>query len=266
MRVLIVFFMALFFFIRPVSAQFVAYNDNVDTVSSTTVANVTHYSGLSGASSGGFLTDFGTGLSTTVNVSLAAVNANAEAWGAMPTTGTDAYNVFNGIVDLSGVASYGSGLANWSYEITFTGLDTTKQYEFVTTANRGNSAYGESGTDPRWTQFSIFGADTFTNSSSSGVEEIFSPSPDVLRMNTGDNTTNGYIISWSGITSSTGSFSVRSENDPFGPGNAYKSYGFQAFKLAETAPPVVPEPVSSTLFIVGGMALGMRRFMKKRNA
>ena len=30
------------------------------------------------------------------------------------------------------------------------------------------------------------------------------------------------------------------------------------------APTVVPEPVSSTLFIVGGLALGFRRFVKKR--
>ena len=53
-------------------------------------------------------------------------------------------------------------------------------------------------------------------------------------MNTGYNTVSGSVIAWAGITSSTGSFTVRSENvGAAGPGEQYKSYGLQAFVLVE---------------------------------
>ena len=99
----------------------------------------------------------------------------------------------------------------------------------MTTANRRNTY-----DPPRWTQFSIIGADTYQNVSSSGVVEV---SEDVVKMNTGSNTTEGNVVAWIGITSAGGSFTVRSENvGTGGPGEQYKSYGMQGFMLVELLP------------------------------
>ncbi|MBI5663540.1 MAG: hypothetical protein HZC49_00410 [Nitrospirae bacterium] len=261
MRILGLFFMAMLFLTRPVSAGFVAYNDTAGSTGSA--SNVTYYNGFAGGTLSGFLMDYSTGSITSVNASLTALSAYYQTGnGSMPASGTDAYNIFNGIIDLSDIASYAPGGSNWSYEVTFTGLDPAKYYDFVTTANRDNSAYGGDGDTSRWTSFSITGADTFTNSSSSGVTVI---TPGVVQMNTGYNTVNGYVIGWTGISAADGSFTVRSENvGAAGPGDDYKSYGIQGFKLAEAGTvPVAPEPISSVLFIAGGAALGFRRLMKK---
>lgn len=261
-KLVLIIFMAALFFARPASAGFEAYNDAAGLPGGA--SNITYYNGFTGGTSNGFLVDYSTGIFTSVTATLTAVNNyNELRFGAMPAIGTDAYNTFNGKIDLGAVASYEYRDSNWSYEVTFTGLDSTKYYEFVTTANRNSDAYDGDGSDPRWTKFSIIGADTFTNSSSSGVTEI---TADVLKMNTGYNTDNGYVIAWSGISAAGGSFTVRSENVGLdGPGNAYKSYGIQGFKLAETGSvPVVPEPVSSVLFVVGAAALGLGRFRKMK--
>lgn len=68
---------------------------------------------------------------------------------------------------------------------------------------------------------------------------------------------NGWFIQASGVTESRAS--------RFGGGswNSFSHNEAGAFKVAGT---VVPEPISSTLFIVGGATLGLRRFWKKRSA
>ena len=178
---------------QPAIAGFTAYNDCVGP-SSGSAANVTHYSGYLGGGGGfetpsGLLKDFTTGLFTSVTASLTAFNV-AGSIGVMPSAGTDAYNIFNGIVNLGSSASYNAN-SNWFYEVVFTGLDPTKSYEFVTTANRNSSSYNGSGSGSRWTKFSIIGADTYTNESSTGVTEV---SSDVLKMNTGYNTVLGIPV------------------------------------------------------------------------
>ena len=251
------------------AAPIIMYNDTVGPASGS-AANVTHYSGYLGGGGGfetpsGFLVDYDTGTVTSITAALAAINV-AGSIGAMPNSGTDAYNIFNGIVNIAESASYNSSSTDWSYQVTFTGLDPTKTYEFVTTANRDSSSYGGSGASSRWTEFSIIGADTYTNESSTGVTEV---TPDVLKMNTGYNTVLGAIIQWKQITAADGTFTVLSRNvGAAGPGESIKSYGLQAFRLTELDSTLSQVPLPGALPLFGGvMALfGFIGWRKRRFA
>ena len=220
----------------PAQGQFTAYNDCVHGGSPP---NTTIYSAYMGDGGGfedpnGFLKDFTTGLYTSVWVELTGSNITGSI-SAAPNAGTDAYDVFNSKVNLGDWStSYNSSSLDWYYEVTFTGLDPSKSYEFVTTGNRNSSSYDGNGSASRWTKFSIIGADAYTNASTPGVVEV---SADVVKFNTGYNTVNGYVARWTGIRSGAdGSFSVRSENvGADGPGEPNKSYGMEGFMLVESA-------------------------------
>jgi len=246
--------------IAPASATFVSFNDTVGP-SSGSAANVTHYSGYLGGGGGfetpsGLLKDFGTGLFTGVTATLEASNV-AGSLGGMPNMGTDAYNLFNGIVNLAESASYNSSGSDWYYRVTFTGLDPTKLYKFLTTANRNSSSYDGTGGSSRWTEFSIIGADTYSNVSSAGVVQI---TEDVLKMNTGYNTVNGYLVGWEGITAADGTFTILTQNVGVdGPGEAIKSYGMQAFMLEEYEGGEIPEPTTVCLIGAGVAAMAAKR-------
>lgn len=237
-------------------ADFVAYNDCVHGGSP---ANTTIYSAYMGDGGGfedpdGYLKDFDTGNDTSVWVEMSGSNISGSI-SAAPSSGTDAYDTFNGKVSLGDWStSYNSSSTGWYYQVTFTGLDSNKVYEFATTANRNSSSYDGDGAASRWTKFSIIGADTYVNSSSTGVFEI---SEDVVRFNTGYNTVNGYVARWTGITAADGSFTARSENvGAAGPGEANKSYGMEGFTLVE-----IPEPGTLGVLAIGSLlgVLGTRR-------
>jgi FlgD Ig-like domain len=228
-----------------------AHNDCVGPASGS-AANVTHYSGYLGGGGGfedpdGYLKNYDTGADLPVYVTLEAVNV-AGSLGGMPNAGTDAYNAFNGIVNLNESASYNSSSTDWSYKVTFTGLDPNKTYEFVTTANRNSSSYAGSGTGSRWAKFSIIEAEAYTNASSSGSGVIV-VSQDVIKMNTGYNTVEGNVVKWTGIRSgSDGSFVVLSQNvGSDGPGEPIKSYGLQGFVLTQSSGPTLGGTVTVKL-------------------
>lgn len=165
----------------------------------------------------------------------------------MPSSGTPAHSVFNGIINLSGSASYNNSAYGWYYQVTFSGLDPAKTYEFVTTANRGSSYNPE-----RWSKFSIVGADAYTNASSTGTIQI---SPDVVHLNGGANTAAGDVVRWTGIAAADGIFTVRSENLLDINGKPY-GYGMQAFALSELEGVVVPEPASLVVWSLLGLTTG----------
>ena len=143
---------------------------------------------------------------------------NPSNGGSDCAAGTDAYNTFAGFADMTGVIYYGS--TGWWVDLTFTGLDPATEYTFATSAAR-NSYTG------RLTRYSISGADTYGNASTSGVDEI---SEDSVRFNTGDNHNEGYVARWTGIRAADGTFKVRAEADPENPSD-YKAYSFDVFRL-----------------------------------
>lgn len=91
--------------------------------------------------------------------------------------------------------------------------------------------------------------------SSAGVVET---SGDVVRMNTGYNPVNSYVVRWTGITAVDGSFTVISENvGATGPDKPIKSFGMQGFMLAE--PRLSPKLVLLASALVGLLIYQRRR-------
>ena len=116
---------------------------------------------------------------------------NTPIQGSDANSGTDAYSVFNGIVNSLGVISAGSGAANIT--ITLTGLDPNLSYEFVLFGNRNNAPYTD-----RLTTTAISDVESFTNSSTPGATFTGPSDPSVTIVN-GDNTTNGYVARFTNI-------------------------------------------------------------------
>ncbi|MHC4109769.1 MAG: lamin tail domain-containing protein, partial [Planctomycetota bacterium] len=204
--------------------RMVAYNDCVYRSDQYIADYVTTYdigSGHPGLTSGP-LVDKVTGDNMGITVTL--TESGGVKWQAEPDNGgsdcaigTDAYNTFGGIADMTGVIYYGS--AGWWVDLTFTGLDPTTDYTFATSAARNNYS-------GRLTVYTLTGADTYTNASTSGVDVL---AENKARFNTGDNHNEGYVARWTGITAADGSFTVRAEADP---GNVDgKAYSFDVFML-----------------------------------
>ncbi|MHC4499302.1 MAG: CotH kinase family protein, partial [Planctomycetota bacterium] len=205
----------------------VAYNDCVYQSDQYIAENVTTY-GIGnnfGGMTSGMLVDQATGDDMGITATLTqsgGVNWQPDPGGGGSdcAVGTDAYNTFNGITDMTGVIYYGS--TGWWVDLTFTGLDPTTEYAFATSANRGNSSYTN-----RWAIYNLTGADTYANASTSGVDVL---AEDQVRFNTGFNYDAGYVARWTGITAADGSFTVRAEADPSSE-SGYKAYSFDVFKL-----------------------------------
>lgn len=208
----------------------VSYNDCVYAANHAANApNVTTFgigSGYSGPTSGP-LKDISTGAETGVTVTL--TQGGGVIWqpdlvtgGGNCDPGTDAANVFNPTLSLQGVIYYGS--TGWYVDVEFSGLNLASRYEFVTTANRkGGSSYLN-----RLTKYTISGADSFTNTSTSGVTITDAGASSTFP--TGENTATGYVARWTDINpGADGKFKVRAQ-----AGSAVnQAYSFDAFRLTE---------------------------------
>ena len=234
-------------------ADFTAYNDLVwnSAYAPTPNANATLYTigeGSPGPSTG-LLKDITTGASTGVTATLtqnASVRYQPDntGGGTECNAGTDATNIFGtpANVGVQGVVYY-SDTVGWYVDLAFTGLNPSKTYEFVTTANRN----GGSGYNDRTTKFTLSDADAFANLSSAGV--TIGDAGASATFCTGNNTAAGYIARWTGIQAGAdGDFSVRAQ----AASSQNKAYAFSVFKLVET-----PEP--TTLWLLGLGALALRR-------
>lgn len=214
---------------------FIAYNDVVYSGGSghpALTSNVTTFNIGNGSPgpSGGELVDKATGAPTGVTATLAqsgGVNwqPSASTGGSDCNPGTDARNVFDPdtTVSLMGTVYYGS--AGWWVDVTFTGLDPARKYEFVTTANRDEPSYGA-----RVTRYTLSGADAFVNASTPGT--TITGGGASTSFVTGNNTAAGYVARWIEIEpGADGSFKVRAEAGT----SEHRAYAFDAFMLAESA-------------------------------
>ncbi|MHC4749882.1 MAG: lamin tail domain-containing protein [Planctomycetota bacterium] len=215
-----------------VRAEWTAYNDCLRETGDSTAANVTgwtihnydltHYTGR--------LKDFETGSDSgmptvTFTMGSAGLNVSGGGAGGNPVPGTDAYEIFSGIVDFGPNAVYYGG-AGWWVEIEFTGLSPANMYSFVGTAIRSRNYPN------RISLFKIIGASSFIWNSSPGV----GGSGDTVELLAGDNSITGYVVRWDEIVpSASGSFKIRAEAAPESDGG--RAYPFGGYMLQELGAP-----------------------------
>ena len=150
--------------------------------------------GLLPDGSGGPLIDHETGkrLSATLHVAGGTFLGEPHGTkGAPSKPGTDAYDVFDGVLDSGGVLSYPGP----NVVLSFGNLDPVLVYEIVLFANRDSGSY----TDRR-TRMILAGAESFVNESSPGVtKSTTTMTGDTSTLVAGFNTETGYVVRYSQI-------------------------------------------------------------------
>ncbi|UCC99423.1 MAG: discoidin domain-containing protein, partial [Phycisphaerales bacterium] len=208
-------------------ADWVAYNDLSDGNGGTAALglNVTTYTYLD---TNRTLMDFQTGAMLTVTMTGEIVgdgDTNGDVYpnnGGNCNTGTDADNVFGGILDLTGGNELDTTAEHKA--IIFNGLNPVMSYTITLTSNRANAPYTN-----RWSTVTIEGADAYTYAASAGVLKLSEAAGEFC---VGYNTVDGYVMKWTDIScGADGSFSIKSENADRGG----KGYAMMAFKLEEFA-------------------------------
>jgi len=206
---------------------FVAYND----LNSTNSSNAAHVTGYDYSANSESLKDFSTGedLAVTVTGSVSPIGAY-DPYGAnggnITNVNSDAYQLFDGIVDLTGVFELDA--ADWQHVITFNNLEPDKTYTIALTANRDNVNYR----DQRFTKVSIEGAEGYINASSMGIADRTESS---VSFSTGYNTLNGFVAQWVQVAPGPdGRFSIVSQWDDSQPGS--KGYAMSVFRLETHRP------------------------------
>jgi hypothetical protein len=201
-------------------AGWTAYND-CSWKSGQLNADITTY----GQGESGTMVDHTTGNPVAAVLEIVDGGATENGGGGpMPDSGTEAFSNFNGIVSFDNVLYYGA--EGWYVDAVFTGLDPDKEYEFVTSCNRGSSDY-----TTRWSKFTISGIDSATQSSTPGVQVNSDTS---VSFCSGDNSANGYVACWAAIKcGEDGSFTVRAEADGQNGNDVRKGYAFDGLLLRE---------------------------------
>ncbi len=213
-----------------------AYNDCVYEVGTDYIAaNATTYS-VSGSTSGELLdltNGNGTGVIVTITQSGGVTKKTGSSSGGVDASvGADAYDLFRGLADMTGVLLYGS--TGWQVAVRFTNLEPDKKYTFAASANRNRSDYAD-----RWTRYTISDADEYVYAGSGGA---LKNSEDSVSFCTGYNTSNGYLARWTGVSAGAdGDYEITAQAHGV-PYNEAKAYSFDVFMLAEevSGPPVSP--------------------------
>lgn len=228
-------------------AALVAYNDfNYTGSGSGGGANAANVTSIN-ANGNGTLLDQATGASMGT-LTMSNMNA-ATGLGSTPTSwpaGGEANAVFAGIVN--NAAGYTYNFATYSSSLpglfALSGLDTTKTYDIVFACYPGNQPTNT-------TVFTITGAQSFTNASTSGIGTRNAPNDQVTIIQTGTTVAHFSNIVPTG-TGNSGTFAITMTEDPTTPTTARVN----AMRLTADS---VPEPVSFGLLGLSGLALLKRR-------
>lgn len=146
----------------------------------------------------------GTATPVTVTVTLkygTPLFSDNDGAGDIPASGTDAYNTFNGFVDLNGTIEF--LYTNNTITLKFSGLDVNRAYTFATTAVDSDSDSHAA------THFVISGVTSADNDSTPGATITTKTITGDTTSFSGKNNTQGYVARWTNIVpASDGTFSV----------------------------------------------------------
>ncbi len=222
---------------RTATAQWTAYNDCLRESGDSTANHVTGWTihNDDRAHPTGTLVDFDTGSpaampTVTFAMGSAGLRVSGGGAGGNPLPGTDAHDLFAGIIDFGPNNIY-YGSPGWWVEIAFSGLNPDSRYTFAGTAIRSNSYPN------RISQVTLLDATSAVNNSSDGVAPKL---PDTTLLIAGNNSATGYVARWDEIKpSAEGTFSLRVEATPQSEDG--KAYPLAGFMLQETNAQPDPE-------------------------
>ena len=176
--------------IEPVDRSFISYND-LSWKEGQIEDNITRYTTNNGAGTppdgdSGLLIDHKTGEETDITLTVEGGLWNGDkhaGFGSLSDPGTDAYDVFNGHLDATGVLSY----SELDVSLTLSGLNPDLYYNIVVFGNRGQSNYTD-----RLSETIIMGAESFVNRSSMDTSFEGEDDPSTVIVN-GYNTQMGHV-------------------------------------------------------------------------
>ncbi|MBN1671665.1 MAG: lamin tail domain-containing protein [Kiritimatiellae bacterium] len=168
--------------IRDNDTYFSAYNDLYWESGQLNTRITTYTTGQ-----GGQLVDYATG--EAVAATLTVMGGNPYLAGANANAGTDAYDVFGGIVDCAGVIGY----VPENLQLQFSALDPNLRFELVLFGNRDNADYAA-----RTATVTLSGAASFANASTPGTHVFGTDNCSTLISN-GYNTAAGYVARFKDI-------------------------------------------------------------------
>ncbi|MBN1673692.1 MAG: hypothetical protein JXR37_21775 [Kiritimatiellae bacterium] len=181
-------------------AEFTAYND-LAWFAGQRSANITTYTTTNAFPTGidgGLLVDWATGTRLGARLTVRGASAPAAQQGLAPAPGTDAYNVFAGVVDCAGTTTYG----DQDLTLTLSDLDPALRYELVLYCDRNGSSYV--GSSARYQVATLQGATGFQNASTAGTTILTQTTGnDTTRYNAGYNNPAGYVTRFTNIDPGT---------------------------------------------------------------
>ncbi|MBN1673690.1 MAG: lamin tail domain-containing protein [Kiritimatiellae bacterium] len=175
---------------------FTAYND-LAWFAGQRSANITAYTTTNAFPTGvdgGPLVDHATGASLGVQLTVRGGSAPVAQQGLDPAAGTDAHDVFGGVVDGAGTVTYG----DQDLTLAFSGLDPTLRYALVLYGDRNRDTYV--GSSSRYQYATLQGAVGFENASTTGTTILTDTTGnDTTRYNAGYNNPVGYVTRFTNI-------------------------------------------------------------------
>ena len=224
----------------PPTSGFAAYND-MAWGDGQLLGNTTQFTsddGPAGSSNSGELIDFATGTGSGVMLTVVGGEMNGtthadETYSAGPTTGTDAFDVFDGKVTALGSITYDNPVVappDGNLVLTLDGLDPANAYEVVFYAHRGDY------TEARASLVTLSDADAFTNESTTGSD--FS-GPDDDSTHLPPNNVDGLVARWTGVESGSDGvvlLTISYDGDGSVPSDLYKGKYANALALFDEGP------------------------------